>query len=410
MPTEKPSSFIQIDELLPQVTFEQAIAFYGIQGVELTRSDTRRELRARCFLDCGKQQETNDRALALNPDEPARTWKCFQQGCGKGGNLVSLCDLLKPGGNMGGRPRGERFKEIASDLRDMAEGKTAADVPAARPTPAATPAEVNVALAESANERARGLVNLDEKFLPPGQIANMPPLASRYFRIRSWLTDELARLFRMGYLPRDAGENKSGGTMRGNVVYAYADEQGRPLAWFGRDPEWERKHGHWLASDRSEKEPGKFRFVKGFHKGLELHGQDRIVSAQGETRERVRQLGLLLTEGPNDVMRLASLGVPAVALCGHEITRHQAAKATRLAREHGSGVTTVFLDCNDEGEKGMRQCLGYLAQIGPVRLAWTGKMYGGKFAGREVESLSDDEWREIEEYLRSGTARGWALA
>jgi hypothetical protein len=410
MSAENQPAFIKVDELMPKVTLEQVLAFYGVTGVELLRNQTRGEIRSRCFLRCGRAAETGDRALAIQEDHPARQWKCFEQGCGKGGNLVSLCDLLKPGQSGGGRPRGERFKQIAADLRDVAEGKIPS--PVASPTPAPQPlaiVEANVPLAESANERARELVNLDGKFLQPGQIERMPQAASRYFRLRGWLTDELARQFCMGYLPRDVGEDRSGGTMRGLVVYPYCDEQGRLLSWFGRDPDWENKHGAWLASDRKGKEPQKFRFVKGFHKGLELFGQERIVAAQGETRELLGRLGLLLVEGSNDVMRLAALGVPAVALCGHEITREQAAKATRLARDRANGVATVFLDCNEEGERGMRQCLGYLAQIGPVRLAWTGKMYGGKFQGREVESLTGDEWQEIRDYLLKGNAEGWTL-
>ncbi len=64
---------------------------------------------------------------------------------------------------------------------------------------------------------------------------------------------------------------------------------------------------------------------------------------------------------------------------------------------------TVFLDCDPEGENGMRQCLGYLAQLCPVRLAWTSKMYGGKFQGRQPESLSEAEWQEISAFLTNGS-------
>jgi hypothetical protein len=51
----------------------------------------------------------------------------------------------------------------------------------------------------------------------------------------------------------------------------------------------------------------------------------------------------------------------------------------------------------------MKQCLGYLAQLTPVRLAWTSKMSGGRFTGRQPESLTMDGWQEIEEYPRTGT-------
>jgi hypothetical protein len=57
----------------------------------------------------------------------------------------------------------------------------------------------------------------------------------------------------------------------------------------------------------------------------------------------------------------------------------------------------------------MKQCLGYLAQFIPVRLAWTSKIYGGKFNGRQPESLTLQEWQEIAAYMREGKAAGWAL-
>jgi 5S rRNA maturation endonuclease (ribonuclease M5) len=196
--------------------------------------------------------------------------------------------------------------------------------------------------------------------------------------------------------------------MRGKIVYAYLSEGGQVLTWFGRDPEWEEKHQKWENSDRKEREPEKFHFVKGFHRGIELFGQHAL-SAEG-TAEKLQGLGLLLVEGPNDVIRLETLGVPAVALCSNTITRDQAAKAARLARQLAGGVVTVFLDADEEGENGMKQCLGYLAQLVPARLAWTRKMFGGKFQGRQPESLSAPEWQEMEAYLKTGNAEGWSIA
>jgi hypothetical protein len=188
--------------------------------------------------------------------------------------------------------------------------------------------------------------------------------------------------------------------MRGKIVYAYHSAEGNLLTWFGRDPEFEPKHREWDAAGGQGREPEKFHFVKGFHRGIELFGQDRLRGP--DVAERLRGLGLLLVEGPNDVIRLAALGVPAVALCSNAITREQAAKAARLAREAAGGIVTVFLDCDGEGEKGMKQALGYLAQLVPVRLAWTSRMYGGKFRGRQPESISADEWEEIREGMLSG--------
>lgn len=411
--TPEKKSFVNVDELQSHVSIEQAAAFYGVPLPELHQVGS--ETRTACFLNCGKAAETGGRALAIHRDDPAKKWHCHQYGCSKGGNLVSLCDLLKPGVNAAGRPRGQRFKEIAADLAAMAAGAVRGvnlpEIPPASPaetvqaTTAATAAKVNVFLSQSPNERARALVDLDRKFLHG--VGQMPPKASAYLRRRPFLSSEAMEAWRMGYLPRDAGDDKSGGTMRGKIVYPYLAENGEVLTWFGRDPEFEEKHKAWETKGKSEREPEKFHFVKGFHRGLELFGQDRIGRPEGA--EKLKQLGLLLVEGPNDVIRLSSLGVPAVALCSNTITREQAAKAAALARAYAGGIVTVFLDCDPEGENGMKQCLGYLAQLTPVRLAWTSKMYGGKFKGRQPESLTVAEWQEIEAFLTTGRLNGSQL-
>ncbi|HYV40079.1 MAG TPA: toprim domain-containing protein [Gemmataceae bacterium] len=402
MPPEK--KFINVDELMPQLGLADVARYYGVLLPDLTQVGN--QTRMRCFLNCGKTQETGDRALAVQTDHPAKQWHCHQYGCGKGGNLVSMCDLLKPGDAAGGRPRGQRFKDIAADMRAMVEGGAPPPAAAQATAPGPLPeAKRNVPLAESPNERARALTALDGKFTL--DLAKMPPRASSYFRRRPFLSPEVCRTWRAGYLPRDIGEDKSGGTMRGKIVYPYLSECGEVLTWFGRDPEFEEKHKAWEATDRTEREPEKFHFIKGFHRGLELFGQHLIRAP--EHAEKLKQLGLVLVEGPNDAIRLATLGVPAVALCSNTITREQAAKAAGMARELCNGIVTIFLDCDPEGENGMKQCLGYLAQLTAVRLAWTSKMYGGRFKGRQPESLSIEDWQEIEAFLRSGEAKNWSL-
>ena len=268
-------------------------------------------------------------------------------------------------------------------------------------------ARVNVPLKDSENELARSLVHLDKKFVVDP--ANMNPAAAGYFRRRPFLTPDVCRAWHMGYLPRDVGgEDKSGGTLRGKIAYSYLAEDGNELYFFGRDPEFEEKHKKWSGGDKSEKEPEKFHFVKGFHRGLELFGQDKLDDL--ETRMKIRLYGLIVVEGPNDVIRLATLGVPAVGLCSNTITREQAQKAARLALDLGRGVVTVFLDNDPEGLQGIANALGYLAQLGPVRLAWTDRMFGGKFKNRQPESLSEAEWTEIRDYLVDGKADGWSLS
>ena len=56
------AAFVNVDELMAQVSLEQALTFYGVELPELRRIGA--EIRSRCFLNCGRQGETGDRALA----------------------------------------------------------------------------------------------------------------------------------------------------------------------------------------------------------------------------------------------------------------------------------------------------------------------------------------------------------
>src|SRR4051794_19326010 len=87
--------FVNVDELMPRISLEQVARYYGVALPELHRGQ--QETRTRCFLNCGRTCETGDRVLAIQENDPAKKWRCHQYGCGKGGNLISLCDLLKGG-------------------------------------------------------------------------------------------------------------------------------------------------------------------------------------------------------------------------------------------------------------------------------------------------------------------------
>jgi hypothetical protein len=256
----------------------------------------------------------------------------------------------------------------------------------------------NVPLAHSDNERARALVNLDAKFIV--DVAQMSPRASSYFRSRPFLSPEVCKRWRMGYLPRDTGGDHAGGTMRGKIVYPMLSESGEVLSWFGRDPEFEAKQQAWIAGGKQDREPEKFHFVKGFHRGLELFGQHRL--QEEGVGEKLAGLGLIVVEGPNDVIALDVLGVPAVGLCSNTVTGEQVEKISRLAYALGGGVATLMLDCDAEGESGARQALVEIAQSCAVRMAWSSGMYGGAFKGRQPESLSREEWKHFLACLTRG--------
>jgi hypothetical protein len=309
---------------------------------------------------------------------------------------------MKPGPHAEGKPRGERFKQILADLRAMIAGTLAPATPPpaadsqapTEPAPEKRPL-ANPSLSASPNERARALVNLDEKFLV--DVAQMSSRAASYFRHRPFLSPEVCRRWRMGYLPRDTGGDHGGGTMRGTIVYPMLSESGEVLTWFGRDPEYEARHQEWVIGGKQGREPEKFHFVKGFHRGLELFGQHRL--AEECVAEKLSDVGLIVVEGPNDVIALDALGVPTVGLCSNTVTKEQTAKLARLAKSHAGGVVTLMLDCDPEGESGARQAAIELAQLCPVRFAWLPSMHGGAFKGRQPESLTRDEWQRIRVFL-----------
>lgn len=59
-----------------------------------------------------------------------------------------------------------------------------------------------------------------------------------------------------------------------------------------------------------------------------------------------------------------------------------------------------MLDCDAEGENGARQALFELAQHCHVRLAWSSSMFGGRFKGRQPESLTVEELNTIRNAAR----------
>ncbi|QDT43468.1 hypothetical protein Pan241w_35690 [Gimesia alba] len=391
MSSEK-ARFVEIDQLQQQADLEDVCRFYGVDPGPLQQIG--KDIRTRCFLNCGKCEETGNRAIAIDSNSPVKRWRCHQYGCGKGGNLVTMCDLMKPGTNYGGKsPKRERFIEIREDLRRIIGGSSTETTEKETPSevqPAEEPL-VNVPLVNHPNERARGLIHLDERFIViPDE--NMNRHAAAYVRKHPFLTPEVCREHRCGYLPRPgSGDDFRGGILQGDWVYCYPNEQGEPLAWFGRNLQYEKQHAAWVVGGRTEKEPAKFRFPKGFHRGLEVYGQHDW--GKEDVQRRIRdEIGVLIVvEGPNDRIALSTLGIDAFAICSNVITREQARRISDQAREIGVPVGVMF-DNDMEGENGARVSIPLLAEFGPVQYIWTSAICDGNYKNRQPESVLLDEW------------------
>ncbi len=217
---------VNVDDLIRRVSVEDVLRYYGVPLDNIHRVGD--EIRTRCFLSCSKTEPTGDRTLAIKVDDPAKKFCCHRYECEhrRGGNLVGLIDLVKPGQHMDGRPRGERFKAILADLQQIAGGaaRLPETVAPSRPTKPNEPEKVNVPLEENPNERVRAVANLYEKFIVDPLL--MSPPAASYIRRRPFLTEAVLRDWKVGYLPSDGGGDSVGGTMRGRIIYPIHDEQG----------------------------------------------------------------------------------------------------------------------------------------------------------------------------------------
>ena len=103
---------------------------------------------------------------------------------------------------------------------------------------------------------------------------------------------------------------------------------------------------------------------------------------------------MIVVEGFNDVLALDHAGIPAVAICSNRISQEQSAKVIRFAKNFGEGRISLMFDCENTGDDGAKEALWLFAESAPdldVRLVWSQAMHGGKFAGREPESVSSEE-------------------
>ncbi|MEO8185363.1 MAG: CHC2 zinc finger domain-containing protein [Deltaproteobacteria bacterium] len=157
----------------------------------------------------------------------------------------------------------------------------------------------------------------------------------------------------------DAGFHRGSGFLHGCIAVRLHDYQGQPVGYAGRV----------LDPDRARS--GKWRLPARLPKRTLLFNVHRV-------RERL-QHGLVLVEDPWSVMRLAQIGVPAVALLGTAISNQQ---AELLAH---AGRILIMLDGDAAGRIASRELRARLAsaQIAVAELP----------ADHDPDQLSDHDLR-----------------
>ena len=252
----------------------------------------------------------------------------------------------------------------------------------------------NIPLISSSEERVRELHNIDEKFVT--DLAAMNPHAAAYIRRHSCLTAESMTKWRCGYLPNDGGGDKRGWSLRGSILYPVLSEQGHVLAWVGRDVNYEQKEREYQKLSPAERSgtqsPAKHRFPKGFHRGLELFGQQASRIKEPGYREFIQQHGLILVEGFNDVINLDNLGIPSLAIMSNRMTDEQGEKTIRFAKQLGINRVSLMFDCDESGTEGAKDALWFFAERQvEVQLVWSPIMHNGDHSQRQPELLSRSE-------------------
>lgn len=393
MPARNAAYLHGVDDLVRSTPVDLVLSHYGLPVPEQSSG----EYRMPCVFD-QSCFESKYGQLTVSLDDPANVIYCHS--CEVRGNLLVLVHGLenrKP--PTGGRLRGNEFKEAVKKLRGINglvdDTETPAQRPAVQPGDRVSQpkpsVERNTPMRLSEHEAARALANLNEELVVEEE--HMPPAVADYFRQRaSWLTPDLMKSWGVGYLP------KSGRSMfRGWIVYTHRDEQGEVLSYSGRNVDFDNQWRKWLQAGKPDaKKPLKHRYVKGYHRGQELYGQQANRLQQPHVAESLERYGLVVCEGMNDVIRLDALGVAAVGVTSNKPTNEQVAKLARFANQAAAGRILLMPDTDEEGESGAKELLWRLTEAKlTVQLGWSRSMHDGGFVDRQPEQLTPDEWRTI---------------
>ncbi|MCA9076544.1 MAG: toprim domain-containing protein [Planctomycetaceae bacterium] len=384
------ASYIQdVDRLIEQTPLSDVLHHYGLPPPEKSTGEHR--MVCPFNAECRDSQYGN---LTVNLDSSAKL--IYAHCCQIRGNLLTLIHGLETHSPPStDRLRGDEFKSAVAKLREInglidSPKQNGDESPAAEPhnAPAspADPPPQNVPLCQQ--DKTKGLVNLWEECVV--DVAEMSPPAAAYFRERPWLTPEVCRKWKLGYLPRNGRS-----LLRGMVIYAHENEDGEVLSYSGRDVRFDEKWDKWIKDGRpDDKKPCKHRYVKGYHKGLELYGQQANRLEDRRLKESLGRLGLIVVEGQNDVIRLDTLGIAAVGLCSNRATDEQISKIARFAQRACQGRVVLMPDNDEEGETGFQDLLWQLASQGlSVCLGWSRTSHEGRFNGLQPEHLTDEIWQ-----------------
>lgn len=405
MNTKKHGYINDVDTLVANTPLDVVLQHYGLP----TSKSGSGEHRMKCVFneDCSDSQYGN---LSVKLDTANRIY-CHT--CETKGNLLTLLHGLETHTPpTGGLLRGQEFKAAVVKLRQIngladspagqspvpISNKTVSKIRMVLADPAPTESNrehseqlVNVPLRRHEKEAARKLADLHQDLVT--DVGQMSPEAASYVRSRPWLTEELMQQWQIGWIP---GNGRSM-FRKHYFVFTHRNLRGDVVSYSGRSLNFDSKWEKWLRDGKPEgKKPAKYKYVAGYHRGLELYGGVATRLNEPDVQESLAKYGLVVVEGMTDVIRLSGIGVCAVGLGSNKATNHQIEKLTDFAQKVSDNRIMLLPDCDDDGEAGFKELLWRLSENGVrTRLGISSEMFGGRFAGKQPEDLTEADWKTI---------------
>ena len=172
--------------------------------------------------------------------------------------------------------------------------------------------------------------------------------------------------------------------------------RGDVVSYSGRDLTFEKKWDQWIKDGKPEgKIPNLHRYVAGYHLGIELFGAMVSRLEEPQLQESLKQNGLVVVEGMNDVIPLDELGICAVGLCSNRATETQIDAIVRFAKQVANNRVLLFPDNDQEGEAGFKELLWDL----PKREIGSGLVNQKNAEERQPEDIHD--WEHVNFLPRS---------
>lgn len=378
-----------VDRLLREITLQQSLEQLGVSVPFPEHGNLR--LACPCC-----DQESDYGALSVDTSRPFNPFQCF--GCGIKGNRIKLMWILStrqkpPDGPL----RGDSYKQMVEVLWKLSDDETHCEPchdqkpKSSANVPSDEPPKQNLPLRLHENEKVRNTVELHQQLtIDP---AHMAPAASLYYARRlNWLAPEILQEWNTGYQPRNVP-----GMWRGQWVFGHRDENGDIITYSARDLKYDEKLQKWRQSgEADDRKPAKHRYVSNYHKGLELYGQHQQRLARRELKQWLGRVGLIIVEGPWDVIRLDQFNAFAEGLCTNRATDEQITKIVRHAKAAAGGRIWLMPDNDSEGEQGFRELLWKLSTIEGVtaRSVWSKAAFGGRVNNMEPEDITPELWND----------------